>query len=65
MFDDALTEPTTAAADREAREDWWRERPDAYDPGDQEPNEPRAFCSRCEYGHDGHVCRRCIAEGKA
>jgi hypothetical protein len=36
--------------------------------GDQEPNpllDERNRCSVCEHGHHGHVCRWCIAEGRA
>lgn len=35
--------------------------------GNQEPNElldERFRCQICEHGHQGHVCRWCVAAGK-
>jgi hypothetical protein len=37
--------------------------PDTH-PGDQEPSEPREWCSLCEHGHTGVVCRWCVGLGR-
>ena len=36
--------------------------------GDQSPNpllDERFRCVICEHGHQGHICRWCVAAGKA